>query len=73
MPVNRRQFGGNRLIRVLFAGLPRGHRRGLERRSQVMVDKIRTLRRDRIRERIGRIGLAQMQAVESAQRLWLRL
>lgn len=46
---------------------------GLKRQSQVMVDKIQTLRRDRIRERIGRIGLAQMQAVEGALRLWLRL
>ena len=46
---------------------------GLRQRSQVMVDKIQTLRRDRIRERIGRIGPAQMQAVESALRLWLRL
>jgi len=46
---------------------------GLERQSQIMIDKIQTLRRDRIRERIGTIGLAQMQAVEGALRLWLRL
>ena len=46
---------------------------GLERPSQVMVDKIQTLRCGRIRERIGRIGTAQMQAVESSLRLWLRL
>ena len=46
---------------------------GLERQSQIMVDKIQTLRRDRIRGRIGTIGLAQMQAVEGALRLWLRL
>jgi mRNA interferase MazF len=46
---------------------------GLERQSQVMADKIQTLRRDRIRERIGRIGLAQMQTVEVALRLWLRI
>ena len=46
---------------------------GLEWQSHVMVDKIQTLRRDRIRERIGRIGQVQMQAVESALRLWLRL
>ena len=46
---------------------------GLERQSQIMVDKIQTLRRDRIRERIGAIGAAQMQGVESALRLWLRV
>jgi mRNA-degrading endonuclease toxin of MazEF toxin-antitoxin module len=38
-----------------------------------MVDKIQTLRRDRIRERIGAIGPAQMQGVEAALRLWLRV
>ena len=46
---------------------------GLERQSQVMVDKMQTLRRDRIRERIGKMGLVQMQAVERALRIWLRL
>jgi len=46
---------------------------GLERQSQIMVDKIQTLRRDRILERIGAIGPAQMQGVESALRLWLRV
>ncbi len=46
---------------------------GLVRSSQVMVDKVQTLRRDRIGKRIGRLGPAQMQAVESSLRLWLRL
>jgi mRNA interferase MazF len=45
---------------------------GLERQSQIMVDKIQTLRPDRISEPIGAIGPAQMQAVEAALRLWLR-
>ena len=35
--------------------------------------QVQTLRRDRIRERIGAIGPAQMQGVESALRLWLRV
>lgn len=46
---------------------------GLARQSQIMVDKIQTLRRDRIRERVGVIGQVQMQGVEAALRLWLRL
>lgn len=45
---------------------------GLERQSQIMVDKIQTLRRDRVRERIGAIGPAPMHDVEAALRLWLR-
>jgi mRNA interferase MazF len=46
---------------------------GIQRQSQIMVDRIQTLRRDRIRERIGAIGPAEMQGVESALRLWLRV
>ena len=46
---------------------------GLDRPSQVMVDKIQTLRRDRVRERVGSIGPALMTGVDAALRLWLRL
>ncbi|MFO1323166.1 MAG: type II toxin-antitoxin system PemK/MazF family toxin [Burkholderiales bacterium] len=46
---------------------------GLARASQVMVDKVQTLRRDRVRQRIGTAGSAAMAGVETALRLWLRL
>ena len=46
---------------------------GLALNSQIMVDKIRTLRRDRIRARVGAIGTVTMDNVEAALRLWLRL
>ena len=46
---------------------------GLTRNSQIMVDKIQTLRRDRIRGRVGAIGTAPMEGVEASLRLWLRL
>jgi len=46
---------------------------GLDRQSQIMVDKIQTLRRDRVRERVGSIGPSLMTGVEAALRLWLRL
>jgi mRNA interferase MazF len=46
---------------------------GLMRQSQIMADKVQTLRRDRIRERIGALGPVQMQVVDAALRLWLRL
>lgn len=46
---------------------------GLARNSQIMVDKIQTLRRDRIRGRVGAIGPVAMGNVEAALRLWLRL
>lgn len=46
---------------------------GLALNSQIMVDKIQTLRRDRIRGRIGAIGRVTLDNVEAALRLWLRL
>lgn len=46
---------------------------GLERKSQIMVDKIQTLRRDRIRGRLGAMGPDSMERMEVALRLWLRL
>jgi mRNA interferase MazF len=46
---------------------------GLPLKSQIMIDKIQTLRRDRIRGRVGAIGTVTMDNVEAALRLWLRL
>ena len=53
--------------------LKRSKANGLARNSQIMVDKIQTLRRDRIRGRVGAIGTVTMDNVEAALRLWLRL
>ena len=46
---------------------------GLKRASAVMVDKLQSVRRDRIGEFIGRADLATMQRVDDALRLWLAL
>lgn len=46
---------------------------GLVQPSQVMVDKVQTLRRERIRERIGAAGRIPMQSVDAALRLWLKV
>ena len=53
--------------------LKRSKANGLALNSQIMVDKIQTLRRDRIRGRVGAIGTVTMDNVEAALRLWLRL
>ncbi len=37
------------------------------------VDKVQTLRRDRVRERVGVLAPLQMQGVDAALRLWLRV
>ena len=46
---------------------------GLRTRSQVMVDKLQSLRRDRIRRSVGALSAAQLAKVDEALRLWLGL
>lgn len=58
------------LFRVTVAPSPTN---GLERQSQVMVDKVQTFRRDRLRKRVGSLPPPLMAGVEAALRLWLRL
>jgi len=43
-----------------------GKLNGLKKNSQVMVDKITAVRRDRIRERIGRVSPTVLQTTEQA-------
>jgi len=38
-----------------------------------MADKVQTLKRERVRECIGVVTREQMQSVDGALRLWLRL
>jgi mRNA interferase MazF len=44
---------------------------GLKQPSQVMVDKLMAVRRERISKRIGRLTPKQMEAIDRAVRLWL--
>jgi mRNA-degrading endonuclease toxin of MazEF toxin-antitoxin module len=46
---------------------------GLEKDSEVMVDKMGAASISRTRNRIGRLSRAQMSAVDAALRLWLEL
>jgi mRNA interferase MazF len=46
---------------------------GLTVESQVMIDKMMALRRDRVRDRIGTLSSTEMREVEQALRLWLGL
>ena len=46
---------------------------GLKKPSQVMADKILALNRAHIGKRIGVVAHEEMQGVEGALRLWLRL
>jgi mRNA interferase MazF len=61
---------GLRLFRVAIAA---DKTNGLEAASEVMVDKISSLRRDRIGERIGRLSAPDLAAVAEALRQWLAL
>jgi mRNA interferase MazF len=44
---------------------------GLRLESQVMIDKIVALRRDRIKKRAGRLSASEMNQIDNALRLWL--
>jgi mRNA interferase MazF len=46
---------------------------GLRSRSQAMVDKIVSVRRDRIGSRVGALATPDMQRIDGALRLWLTL
>jgi mRNA interferase MazF len=61
---------GLRLFRVAIAA---DRENGLDTPSEIMVDKISSLRRDRIREQIGRLSPTDLAAVGEALRQWLAL
>jgi mRNA interferase MazF len=46
---------------------------GLKHESQIMVDKMTALRRDRIKRRAGRLRDSQIAQLDAALRLWLDL
>jgi mRNA interferase MazF len=46
---------------------------GLRADSEVMVDKMATVDRERIRQRVGRLSGSQMGQVNAALRIWLDL
>jgi mRNA interferase MazF len=61
---------GLRLFRILVAP---DKRNGLKEPSEVMVDKLSSLRRERIGGAIGRLSALDMRAVDDALRGWLAL
>ena len=46
---------------------------GLKKTSQVMVDKAQSLKRERIKKRIGKLAEDEIQAVGAALRQWFSL
>lgn len=46
---------------------------GLKKKSQVVVDKMASVKRERIRQVIGRFSDHEMRNVDAALRLWLAL
>jgi mRNA interferase MazF len=46
---------------------------GLQRKSQVMVDKLTAVRRDRLGKHIGHLSAAEQTRVDIALRTWLGL
>ncbi len=61
---------GLRLFRIMVAP---DKRNGLDEPSEVMVDKLNSLRRERIGGPIGHLSALDMRAVDEALRRWLAL
>jgi mRNA interferase MazF len=61
---------GLRLFRVMVAP---DKRNGLREPSEVMVDKLSSLRRESIGAAIGRLSPLDMRAIDDALRRWLSL
>lgn len=59
-----------RLFRITVAPAKRN---GLNEPSEVMVDKLNSLRRERIGNTIGRLSALELRAVDEALRRWLEL
>jgi mRNA interferase MazF len=57
-------------MRVAFQPAPAN---GLDQPSMLMIDKIATIRRHRVREVVGAAGAAKMREVDNALRRWLEL
>lgn len=53
--------------------LPPTKDNGLEVPSQMMVDKITTVRKDKLRQPIGRLTPAELDILNRALRLWLEV
>jgi mRNA interferase MazF len=56
------------LFRILLSPTEKN---GLQKTSQIMIDKITAVKRERIREKIGIITKLEQQAVNEALKLWL--
>lgn len=61
---------GLHLFRV---AVPASGASGLQKDSEVMIDKIAAVNRRRVSKRIGRLSHAQMEVIDEALRLWLEL
>ena len=61
---------GLRLFRIIIAP---DKNNGLNGPSEVMVDKVSSLRRERIDQSIGRLSVSDMRAVDVSLRGWLAL
>ena len=53
--------------------LPSNERTGLEKPSEVEIDKIQSLKIDRVRETIGHVSEEELRTIDNAIRLWLDL
>ncbi len=46
---------------------------GLQKESQIMVDKVMSIKRDKITEKIGKLSQSELSGLNSALKTWLSL
>ena len=46
---------------------------GLQKESQIMVDKISAIQTEKIQQKIGALSVHEMQSLDNALKLWLNL
>lgn len=61
---------GRPMFRVV---LPAGARSGLEKISEVMIDKVMSLPVDRVKNRIGAVSIEELRRIDQAIKDWLSL
>lgn len=46
---------------------------GLKKKSQIMVDKISAIKREKITQHVGELTIQELQSLDNALKLWLNL
>ena len=58
------------LFRISLSPLPNN---GLQKTSQIMIDKITSIKKEKIHQKLGNITPIELQAVDESLKIWLNI